>query len=311
MSTVLHDTMPCQTISVAEMVKPSLRPTSEGLKIAPMYLIQAEKSESLGRLASSIAHEIRNPLAIIQLAVDFLESKFADMDGDISGTLHLMQEAIKRANAVTNDMLELSHSQRAQREACPLNELVASVQRRLKYECHRRNVIFCTELVLPSPIIQCERVALEEVLHKIVTNALQAMPKGGIVTVRTKSARVADSMPDEGLREMNALRSGDEIGVIEVQDQGPGIPSALLSRVFEPFFTTKPTGKGTGLGLPICKRIIELHHGQMFVANVAEPRGLLVSVNLKANPSPRQSRSQPAEQRRRHHRFIAHSDVAT
>ncbi len=108
----------------------------------------------------------------------------------------------------------------------------------------------------------------------LVTNSLQATKKGGTVTMRTKRARFADLPPDEGLGVAPRRSHGDEVAVIEVQDQGMGISKEILGRIFEPFFTTKPVGEGTGLGLSICKRLLELHRGQLLVSNIAEPRGL-------------------------------------
>ena len=140
------------------------------------------------------------------------------------------------------------------------------------------------ELADSSLRTQCDPTGMEQVLINIVTNALQAMDPGRVLTIRTKRALAGTIPRDAGLREMNVMRAGDDAVVIEVQDQGPGIAEDILNRVFEPFFTTKPTGEGTGLGLSVCKRIIELHRGQLLVANVAEPRGLLVSIVLKSEP---------------------------
>jgi signal transduction histidine kinase len=273
-----------------------LRRISEELKTAQMQLIQAEKLESLGRLATSVAHEVKNPLGVIQMGIDFLNSSLAQVDGDVGRTLRLMQEAVTRADCTIHDMLDFSNSQGGRMEACPLNELAGCVERMLKYECNRHNITFRLELTTPSPAARCDRIAVEQVLINIVTNSLQAMSKGGTVTLRTKRGRAADLPRDEGLREMNVLRAGDEVSVIEVQDEGPGIRPEILSRIFDPFFTTKPTGEGTGLGLSICKRVIDLHRGQLLVSNVEEPRGLLVSIALRTAylnshpPEPNRSR---------------------
>jgi signal transduction histidine kinase len=260
-----------------------LHHTTEELKTAQTHLIQTEKLESLGRLASSVAHEVKNPLGVIQMGIDFLENYLVEPDGDTRRTLTLMREAVSRADCVIHDMLDFSRSQGVRMEACPLNEIVQCVERMLKHECARRNVAFRAELAMPSPVAHCDRNGIEQVLINLVTNAIQAMSRGGTVTVRTRNAE-ADAKPrDAGLREMNVLRAGDPVAIIEVQDEGPGIPKEIEARIFDPFFTTKPAGEGTGLGLSICQRMIELHRGRLLLTNVEEPRGLLVTIVLKAD----------------------------
>ena len=264
-----------------------LRKTTDELQATQTYLLQAEKLESLGRLASSVAHEVKNPLGIVQMGIDFLKANLAQPDENVGITLTLMEDAVARADRVIRDMLDFSHSEPAAMEACALNDLVHCVERMLKYECNQQNIALRMELAAPSPIARCNRNGIEQVLINLVTNAIQAMGKGGTVTIRTKHERLDYAPRDDGLREMKGLRAGDEVGMIEVQDRGPGIPSGIMDRIFDPFFTTKPTGEGTGLGLAICKRVIELHGGQLLVSNVFEPRGLLVNVTLKAeNPEP-------------------------
>ncbi len=282
-----------------ENITEQLRMTSEELKSTQEYLLQAEKLESLGRLASSVAHEVKNPLGIVQMGIDFLKTNLGQPDGDVGLTLTLMEDAVARANRVIHDMLDFSHSEPTAMEACPLNDLVQCVERMLKHECNHRNIALRTELVTPSPIARCNRTGIEQVLINLVTNAIQAMGKGGTVTIRTKREQTAYVPRDGGLLEMETLHAGEEVAMIEVQDQGPGIPNEIMDRIFDPFFTTKPAGEGTGLGLAICKRVIELHGGQMFVSNVTDPRGLLVNVALKAEdlgPSSSNGAAEPITQ---------------
>ena len=281
-----------------EMLADRLRRTTEELKTTQMQLIQAEKVDSLGRLASSVAHEVKNPLGVIQMGLDFLEKRLPDAGDDINSTLALMHEAVTRADSVIHDMLDFSRSDERRMESCDVNDIVHCVARMSKHEIDKRKVTLRLELA-PSPLrTQCDPTGMEQVLINIVTNALHASDPGRVLTIRTKRA-LAGSIPrDAGLREMNLMRAGDEAVVIEVQDQGPGIAEEILGRVFEPFFTTKPTGEGTGLGLSVCKRIVELHRGQLCVANVSEPRGLLVSIVLKSEPlseSKSETREEPLE----------------
>lgn len=268
-----------------ERLADRLRRTTEELKTTQMQLIQTEKIESLGRLASSIAHEVKNPLGVVQMGLDFLNAQLANPGDDIQRTLALMEEAVERADAVIHDMLNFSRKHDIEITSCDVNGIVRCVVRMLKHEIDRRGITLVEELASPSPCVQCDATGIEQVLINIAMNSLQSMEKGGLLSVRTHLSQAASETPrDPGSRQMNLLRAGDPVVVIEVQDQGPGIPEEVLPRVFEPFFTTKPTGQGTGLGLSVCRRIVELHRGQLLVANVDAPRGLRVSIVLKAGP---------------------------
>jgi signal transduction histidine kinase len=111
-------------------------------------------------------------------------------------------------------------------------------------------------------------------------NAIQAMPQGGDINVRTRLASIDFINRDEGRREVDLLRAGDEVAIVEIRDHGPGVAPDHLKRIFEPFFTTKPTGVGCGLGLSVSKNIVELHRGRLQVQNV-HPPGLRVRIFLK------------------------------
>ena len=134
-----------------------LRRTGEELEAAQGYLIHAEKVDSLGRLASSIAHEVKNPLGILRMGVEFMETNLAPLDGDVGQTLILMKEAVGRAECVIGDMLNFSHEESAKLIACPLNDLVERVARMLKHDGLRRGVVLRVDLATPSPLARCDR----------------------------------------------------------------------------------------------------------------------------------------------------------
>ena len=106
-------------------------------------------------------------------------------------------------------------------------------------------------------------------------------PEGGTITVRTYAKEVTETSHFEGSRSGDRMWVGDKVVVAEVEDTGTGIPQEYLVKIFDPFFTTKPTGVGTGLGLPVSKKIIELHGGTLTINNVPGS-GVRVSVILKA-----------------------------
>ena len=137
---------------------------------------------------------------------------------------------------------------------------------------------------LPKPRI--DPAQIEQVFSNLFSNALEAMPEGGTlsVTASVKGGGPDDAAFDEGGRSGIRLREGEDAIVVEVRDTGPGIAAENLAKVFDPFFTTKPTGrkKGMGLGLTVAKKLVELHHGVLKIRNV-EGGGVLATVILKAS----------------------------
>lgn len=111
----------------------------------------------------------------------------------------------------------------------------------------------------------------------LLTNAAHAMPEGGSLEIHTsvsKDPRThSDTANPEGSRETVLHQAGDHYVIVEIDDTGSGIPDDKLQRIFDPFFTTKPTGKGTGLGLTVTKKIVELHHGKLEICNRPNKQG--------------------------------------
>jgi signal transduction histidine kinase len=259
-----------------------LRKTTEELLSAQMQLIQAEKLESLGRIAAGVAHEVKNPLGILQMGVDYLDNHRDALGKTGQIVLENMQDAIVRADTIIREMVDFSRSDEFEMKPCSANDLAERAIRMVQHEITKRRVLLEKDLASALPMVHADQAKLEQVLLNVLMNALQAMPAGGTMIIRTSLAKVDETRRDQGLREFNEMRRGADIVVMEVRDQGPGIPAELLSRVLEPFFTTKPTGEGTGLGLSVVKRIVELHRGSLELQNMADPSGLSVRIALRA-----------------------------
>ena len=116
-------------------------------------------------------------------------------------------------------------------------------------------------------------------------NAIHAMSDGGTLTVRTSQTRIVQSTHTEGSRTSNQFFLGDTVALVEIEDTGPGITQENLAKIFDPFFTTKPTGVGTGLGLPVTKKIVELHGGTIEITNRRDSTGVRVALMLRAERS--------------------------
>ena len=131
------------------------------------------------------------------------------------------------------------------------------------------------------PNVHVDKTQIQQVFVNVFMNAIHAMPRGGKLTVRTYLRQIKDTTFVEGSRSAGHLWIGERAVVAEVEDSGTGIAQENLAKIFDPFFTTKPAGKGTGLGLPVSKKIIELHGGLLDIKNMPAA-GVRVTIMLRA-----------------------------
>ncbi len=246
----------------------------EELRRVQLQLIEAEKLESIGRLAAGVAHEIKNPLAIIAMGVEFLQGRHGS-DDVTAGVLKELADAVTRADNVSRGLLDFSAPHRLEIRLHDLNQIARTAVGLVRGEIHRgrHHVEFELGEIPPVPIDPGKTI---QVFVNLLTNALHAMSDGGgAMIVRTRVGPVDG--PDAS--------SGDpEWAVIaEVADTGPGIPEGLLGRIFEPFFTTMPTGKGTGLGMGVVKSIMTLQHGRVEMRN-REGGGAMAVLTFRIQP---------------------------
>src|SRR5439155_10787967 len=150
----------------------------------------------------------------------------------------------------------------------------------VNFELTRSRICVARDLAADLPSVPLDKAKMEQVFINLFMNAIQAMPHGGTLSVKT-SARRLEHEPEVNERSFGPFQTGDTVVIAEIQDTGLGIPPEKLPRIFEPFFTTKPTGVGTGLGLPVTKQIIDLHGGIINIEPASEG-GVRVNLMLKA-----------------------------
>jgi len=252
------------------------------LKTAQAQLIDAEKMETVGRLAAGVAHEVKNPLAILRLGVDYLAGALGGEKNDVTLTLGDMAAALTRANAVVGGLLDLAAAHDVSREPVELQATLEQCLALLYHAAARDRIRFVRDFTPQLPPLQLDRLKIEQVFINLMLNGIQAMPGGGTLTVRTYVRQLApdEALPEPGDRSGARLRGGDTVAVVEIDDTGPGIPEEKLAKVFDPFFTTKAAGQGTGLGLTVSRKIIENHGGTVNISNRAAG-GVRVTVMLK------------------------------
>ena len=260
-----------------------LTKSHEELKAAQMQLIQAEKLQSIGRLAAGVAHEVKNPLATLQMGLQCLRDGGVGADEQSKMVLEEMDEAVRRASVVVGDLLNLSSPKELGMIETAINPLIEQSLRFVRYETVQDKIKVVCNFAPDLPACHVDPDKIEQVLINLFTNACDAMPEGGTLTVTTaaRTLNAGEVAYEVGDRAGVRFRDGERVVVIEVRDTGHGIPEEHLGRIFDPFYTTKPTGQGTGLGLSVVRQIIELHKGRVTIGN-HPGGGAVVTILLKA-----------------------------
>ncbi|MEA3413482.1 MAG: response regulator [Pseudomonadota bacterium] len=254
------------------------------LRHAQDRLVQAAKLESVGRLAAGVAHEVKNPLAIIQMGIDYLKVAQRSPGDPGSQVLADMEDAVARADRVIRGLLNLSREQVARTAPADLNEVIDKSLGMVRHELTQHNISLDTDLQ-PGPATTLLDVPkIEQVLINLFMNAVHAIGRDGLLHVSTRTVDLTEEVVYEaGIG--NVFGAGDRALVLEITDTGTGIPEAELERVFDPFFTTKPVGKGTGLGLSVTRTIIEMHRGAIELRNRSRQTGVRVTIYLQTHES--------------------------
>jgi signal transduction histidine kinase len=254
-----------------------------------MQLIEAEKMQTVGRLAAGVAHEVKNPLAVLQMGIGFLSKKISIDDSSASLVLKEMGEAVDRADGVVSDLLEFASPTELELEETEIEPLIRQSLRFVRHELNAAKISVTTNFAGRLPTCRLDPNKIKQVLVNLFVNACHAMPDGGKLGVTTRCHQlVVDEEITAGARPGLQFRAGDTIFIIEIADTGTGIPPDQLSRVFDPYFTTKSTGKGTGLGLTVTKTIIDLHGGRIQIAN-RNGGGVIVTLALRNRRQDEQS----------------------
>ncbi len=252
----------------------------EELKSAQAQLIEAEKALSLGRLAAGVAHEVRNPLAILEMGVSFLSER--SLGEEERGVLNEMCEAVRRANIVIHGLMDVSSPNELGMRDSDINRVIEKALLLFADQLDQRKIKVRRELQPDLCACRIDESKMEQVFINLFANARDAMPNGGELLIHTQT-RVLDKSDvtyDAGDRSGARLREGDHGVLVEISDSGAGIAGDNLTKVFDPFFSTKPTGKGMGLGLTVSKKMIELHGGKLALRNRPEG-GITATVLLR------------------------------
>lgn len=243
------------------------------------FLIQVEKMNAVGLLASGVAHEVKNPLAVILQSVNYLE-EHVPQDGVIGEVTSLMKANIKQADNIIRLLVDFSRASELSLGAQDINTILDNSLHLIKHKFNLANIKVDRDVRTQTPKIHADAGKLTQVFINIFLNAVQAMPKGGNLFIRSFIARPREMAGEIGKKSREYFADGEKAVVVEIEDTGVGISRENLKRVGDPFFTTKGPKGGTGLGLAVTKGIIDAHKGAMEIRS-EEGSGTKVIITLK------------------------------
>jgi two-component system, cell cycle sensor histidine kinase and response regulator CckA len=223
-------------------------------------LRQSQKLEGIGRLAGGVAHDFNNLLTVIIGYTEMVLDQIGP-DKPISKDLEEIRSASNRAVALTRQLLAFSRKQTLNVVTMELNGIIASMRNMLE-RLISEDIVIRSHFADDLPPILADRAQVEQVVMNLVMNARDAMPRGGVVTIKTLvvDARTVESATHE------SVAPGRYVGLI-ISDTGQGMDDATQARIFEPFFTTKGAGEGTGLGLATVYGVVQQLNGHIAVVS--------------------------------------------
>ena len=243
-------------------------------------LIQTAKMSALGKFATGVAHEVKNPLAIILGGVEFLERKIPLANKDTKSIIDKIKKSAIKADNIIHSILQYARQSGLEVEEVLVADFINELVGLFEYQAARRNIKIKVRVPRKDLSFKVDKNKMEQAFHNIILNAIEAMPRGGRILVRAYPLLSSESVKSRAV-------------CIEVIDSGEGIAKENLEKIFEPFFSTKRAKKGVGLGLAITKMIIKSHGGVINVYSVPG-RGTTVKVMIpKATGGGKKSEKNP------------------
>jgi PAS domain S-box-containing protein len=235
-------------------------------------IIQSEKITAIGQLATNLAHQIRNPLAIIGSATQYCMEKRGEENG-LKRYFKIIYRNVQNANKIISELLDFAKPKLLELKQNDINQILIELYRLIKVDFLKNRIRILRRFDRYLPKVLCDKESLKQVFFNLFINSKEAMPKGGVISIITK------------------YNSRDQTVEIIIKDTGKGIGKKYMPNIFNPYFTTKE--KGTGLGLSIVHRIITDHRGKVLPES-KEGKGTKMTITL-----PIQSRDLGSQNHRR------------
>lgn len=243
-------------ITIGNMANPAallvLEDISERIKLEEQF-VQSEKLAGMGELAASIVHELGNPLSVMNSTLQYIQERLKGREDDINNEIDIIVDNIKRMDELLRELCNLRTPELHRFEQGNIHKALSQVLALVSCEARNGNIKIKADLAQDLPICWHDPRLIKQVFLNLFKNAIRAMPLGGCLTIRTWFS----SAEDPGARSKIT---------IEISDTGVGISEEELRFIFKPFYSTKK--RGSGLGLPFCRRVVDAHRGTICVESV-------------------------------------------
>ena len=242
-----------------------VREKTDELNKAHAHLVLVEKIASLGKLSAIVAHEINNPLSGIltyaSLCLKIIQNPSSSQEESVTKYMTVIRDEARRCGEIVKNLLVFAKKDFGKWTEEGLHKIIHNSIQLVKHNMDLKEISLIQELAEGDDLIFCDSSGIQQIFVALFINAIEAMPKGGKLTVKTK------------------ILGGDQVQVV-ISDTGSGIPEEMLPRIFEPFFSTK---ESTGLGLAVVYRIIQQHEGKVNVASKPN-EGTTFTIHLPRSP---------------------------
>ena len=262
-------------ITVQKRNEEQLRQAIQIFKETQIQLIEAEKFKCVGRLAAGVAHEVKNPLAVLSMGLEYLQGQVQG-HSDLMEVMGDMRKAVEHANEVISQLLDFTTPLEKSMQVGDINTVIRHVLSLMEHDLDDALITVRSEMDDRLPRIRFDASKIERVFVNLFLNAIAAMPKGGELAVRTLTQRMKTTGANVASELSSRFHIGESMVVVYVEDSGPGIRSKDIDRLFDPFFSTKPTGAGVGLGLSMARDIVGAHQGIIKINNRPDIAGAQV-----------------------------------
>jgi two-component system NtrC family sensor kinase len=255
------------TFCTTELLVKKIEKADQERDLLDEQLIQSQKLASIGEFSAGIAHEINNPLAVIYVETELVQTilkkenvKPVSEIVDIKDSLNEIKIQVNRCKEITHKLLNFARKMDSVLKEVDIHILIDEIVGMRERDASFMNIAILKEYQMDLPLIFSDPSLLRQVILNLINNAIDALANGGKIVIGTRVETIKNTQQKNG-------RPSDSVVVIFMQDTGVGIPEENLQKIFDPFFTTKPPGKGTGLGLSICHGIIQKLGGNISAAS--------------------------------------------